>query len=103
MTTKSYEKRNNQPNKVATDMDSAEAGLVQDFIDESAECLLTAERCLVASRTEDQQGEIQELFVFSTPQGNAALFGCEAMKLVAHDAEHLWTICANNQRLSMLA
>ena len=72
-------------------MDSVEAGLVQDFIDESAECLLIAERCLVAlESTEDQQGEIQELFrILHSIKGNAALFGCEAMKLVAHDAEHL--------------
>ena len=72
-------------------MDAVEAGLVQDFIDESAEGLQVAERCLVALETDkNQQGLIQELFrILHSIKGNAALFGFEAMKLVAHDAEHL--------------
>ena len=72
-------------------MDSVEAVLIQEFIDESMEGLQEAERCLVALEADSsQQPVIQELFrILHSIKGNAALFSCEAMKLVAHDAEHL--------------
>ena len=48
-------------------MDSVEAVLVQEFIDESMEGLQEAERCLVALEADStQQPVIQELFVFFT-------------------------------------
>lgn len=72
-------------------VDSVEAGLVQEFIDESEESLQTAESCLLGLEAAAQPLPlVQELFrVLHSLKGNAALFGCEAMKVVAHDAEHL--------------
>ncbi|TVR45994.1 MAG: hypothetical protein EA402_03505 [Planctomycetota bacterium] len=72
-------------------MDGLDAGLVSEFIEESLEGIQAAEACLLAlEHGRPAAKEVQEIFrIIHSLKGNAALFGCEALKLVSHDAEYL--------------